>query len=93
MFETEGIFVVIYNIKRLQFNILKHHLVPAIRVLNDNETHEIMTEYNIKTKKQFPEISRFDPQAQAILLRPSQVCCIERTSVTALTYNYYRVCV
>jgi DNA-directed RNA polymerase subunit H (RpoH/RPB5) len=93
LFETQGIFVVIYNIKRLQFNVLKHQLVPPIRILSEEETEKIMKEYNIKTKKQFPEISRFDPQAQALLLRPTQVCCIERNSVTSLTYNYYRVCV
>lgn len=93
VYETEGIFVVMFNLKRLQFNILKHHLVPPIRVLNEEETEQIMMEYNIKNKKQFPEISRFDPQAQAILLRPNQVCCIERSSVTSLTYNYYRICV
>jgi len=93
LFETEGFFVVIFNLKRLQFNILKHQLVPPIRALNEKETREIMEELNIKNKKQFPEISRFDPQAQAILLRPNQVCCIERSSVTSLTYNYYRICV
>ena len=47
----------------------------------------------IKDKSQLPEISRFDPQALVIGLRPGDICLIERSSVTAMKTNYYRVCV
>jgi DNA-directed RNA polymerase subunit H (RpoH/RPB5) len=40
-----------------------------------------------------PEISRFDPQALAICLRPGDIVKFLRGSETAGTYNYYRVCV
>ena len=81
------------NIKRLQFNILDHILVPEHRVMDNNNVEEIMRKYNITNKNQFPDISRFDPVAQIIGLRPGQVCNILRSSKTAIITNYYRVCI
>jgi DNA-directed RNA polymerase subunit H (RpoH/RPB5) len=92
-YENEGIFVILFNIKRLQFNILNHSLVPPIKILSKDESEVFMQEYNIQNLSELPEISRFDPQAQAIFMRPQQICEIERSSVTALLYKYYRVCV
>jgi DNA-directed RNA polymerase subunit H (RpoH/RPB5)/nitrate reductase NapAB chaperone NapD len=93
LYDHDGIFVVIHNIQRLQFNILNHSLVPAISVLTDEESTELKTKYNLKNNTQLPEISRFDPQALAIGLRPGQICAIERESMTAMEYKYYRICV
>jgi DNA-directed RNA polymerase subunit H (RpoH/RPB5) len=52
-----------------------------------------MIKYNITDKIQFPDISRFDPVARVIGLRPGQVCNIIRASKTAIEANYYRICV
>lgn len=93
LFEKDGIFIVVQSIKGLQFNILEHVLVPQHRVLNDLETTEVMRKYNIRAKTEFPDISRFDPVAQVIGLRPGKVCEITRISKTAITSLYYRVCV
>jgi DNA-directed RNA polymerase subunit H (RpoH/RPB5) len=93
LYDHDGIFVVIHNISRLQFNLLEHSLVPPIKILTEGETSQLMVKYNLKDITQLPEISRFDPQALAIALRPGQVCEIERKSVTAMKYEYYRVCV
>lgn len=93
IWESEGIFIVIESIKRLQFNILNHTLVPDHRVMNDIEVTEIMKRYNITSKIQIPDISRFDPVARVIGLRPGQVCHIIRPSKTAIESDYYRVCV
>jgi DNA-directed RNA polymerase subunit H (RpoH/RPB5) len=93
LYDHDGIFVVIHNIQRIQFNILNHSLVPKISILSDPETEELKKKYNLTNGSQLPEISRFDPQALVIGLRPGQICKIERDSVTALAYDYYRVCV
>ena len=93
IWESEGIFIVIESIKRLQFNILEHVLVPPHRVMVESEVKQVMTKYNITDKVQFPDISRFDPVARVIGLRPGQVCNITRASKTAIETNYYRVCV
>jgi DNA-directed RNA polymerase subunit H (RpoH/RPB5) len=93
IWEKDGIFISMVNIKRLLFNILKHSLVPKHRVMNNIDVKGIMDRYNLQSLSQFPEISRFDPVAQVIGLRPGQVCEITRPSKTAVTSNYYRVCV
>jgi len=91
--DHDGIFVVIHNINRLQYNILKHKLVPECIVLGDEEIEEMKQKFNVVNLKQLPEISRFDPQALAICLRPGQVCWFKRESATAMFYDYYRICV
>jgi len=93
IWEKDGIFIVIENIKRLQFNILKHVLVPEHIIIDDKEVEEVMKKYNIKSKIEFPDISRFDPVARVIGLRPGDVCRIIRPSKTAITTEYYRVCI
>jgi DNA-directed RNA polymerase subunit H (RpoH/RPB5) len=93
IWEKDGIFIIVENIKRLQFNILNHVLVPEHIVINDEEVKEVMTKYNITDKIQFPDISRFDPVSRAIGLKPGQICKIIRPSKTAITTTYYRVCV
>ena len=92
IWEQDGIFIVIQNLKRLQFNILKHNLVPPHRVLSVVETLQTKKKYNIMNDNQFPDISRFDPVAQAIGIRPGQVCEIIRPSKTAISALYYRIC-
>jgi len=86
------IYVSIISIKRLQFNILKHTLVPKHSVLTDDEKIAIKQEYNITNDSKFPEISRFDPIATTIGLKPEQLCEITRPSKTAITSKYYRLC-
>lgn len=93
IWEAEGIFIVIESIKRLQFNILNHVLVPPHRVMSGSEVKEVIKRYNIMDKTQFPDISRFDPVARAIGLRPGDVCHITRPSKTAIEAPYYRICV
>lgn len=93
IWESDKIFIVVESIKRLQFNILNHSLVPNHRVMNSIEVAEIMTKYSVSDKSQFPEISRFDPVARVIGLRPGDMCHIIRPSKTAIETNYYRVCV
>lgn len=93
IWEKDGIFIVIQNIKRLQFNILDHVLVPNHLVMKKSEIVRIMKKYNISDMHQFPDISRFDPVAQVIGLRPGQVCEITRSSKTAIEAKYYRVCI
>jgi DNA-directed RNA polymerase subunit H (RpoH/RPB5) len=92
IWEQDKIFIIIQSLKRLQFNILNHILVPPHRILSLSETIQIRTRYNIMSDGQFPDISRFDPAAQAIGIRPGQVCEIIRPSKTAISAPYYRIC-
>ena len=93
IWEQDGILIVIQSIKRLQYNILEHTLVPSHRVLTQDEVQVIKKKYNIMDDTQFPDISRFDPVAQVIGIRPGQVCEIIRPSKSAIKGYYYRICV
>lgn len=93
LYEQDGVFIVIHNIKRLQYNVLEHTLVPESSILTDDELKDLMVKYNIRDLTQLPQVSRFDPQSLAICLRPGQVCKYTRKSVASLEHDYYRVCV
>ena len=88
----QNIFINVFNIERLQFNILSHVLVPKHRALTKQEANEVRLKYNITDDSQFPDISRFSPPAQAIGLRPGQLCEIIRNSKTSITSKFYRIC-
>ena len=92
IWESESIYIILIPIKRLQYNILNHILVPNHRVLNESEKIRIKTKYNIMDDSQFPELSRFEPVAQVIGIRPGEVCEIIRPSKTAISAPYYRIC-
>ena len=92
IWQQDGIFIIIYNLDRLQFNILEHEYVPKHIILNDDEINEMKKRYNIPNNTELPEISRYDPVAQAIGMRPGQICKIIRPSKTAITADYYRLC-
>jgi len=93
LYKRDKIFVVVINIKRLQFNILNHMLVPKVDILTEAEKEALFVKYNITNPSQMPEISRYDPQALVICLRPGQVCKFTRKSPTTINSDYYRICV
>lgn len=92
IWNDRNIYIGICSIKRLQFNILKHSLVPKHTIMSKDEETEFMKKYNVKNPEKLPEISRFDPVAIAIGLRPNKICHIIRPSKTAITSDYYRLC-
>jgi DNA-directed RNA polymerase subunit H (RpoH/RPB5) len=89
----QGRFIVLLSLDRLQFNILNHQYVPPHTVLSKEETEDMMKKYNVANKSQLPDISRYDPVALAIGMRPGDVCKIDRASKSAVHSTYYRVCV
>jgi DNA-directed RNA polymerase subunit H (RpoH/RPB5) len=91
-FINDNRFYNIYNLNDYLFNILDHVLVSPHEILTENKKKEIIIQYNITNMSQFPEISRFDPVAQALGMRPTELCEIRRPSPTAITTNYYRYC-
>ena len=92
--EMNGYFVVVINLSRLQYNVLDHEIVPKHVVVRDTtRKEEIKNKYYINNDNQFPTISRFDPVAVAIGLRPGELCEITRPSKTAITTDYFRICV
>ncbi len=92
IWEQDGTFITIFSMQRLQFNILKHSLVPPHIVLTSDEANKLKIQYNVKDDSQLPDISRFSPVAQAIGMRPGDMCKIIRPSKTAISTTFYRIC-
>ena len=92
LWEQQNIFISIISLKRLQYNILNHVLVPEHIIMSNEEKNDIKKRYNIVDDSKFPQISRFDPVATVIGLRPEQLCKIIRSSKTAITSEYFRLC-
>lgn len=92
MFNKDQYFISVIPIARLQFNVLEHALVPKGHILKDEDVAELMQKLNLKDLRKLPEISRFDPQALAMGIRPGKVVMFERKSPTALVTPYWRYC-
>lgn len=90
--EQDGVFIIVFNIKRLQYNILNHQLNPQHIVLTKEESDDFKKKYNITHDSQIPNISRFSPTSQVIGIRPGEICKIVRPSKTSITSNFYRIC-
>lgn len=90
---NDGIKVSIINIERLQFNILKHKLVPRHTILTPEEATEVRERYNITNDDMLPTISYFDPVCMVLGVRPDEICRIDRHSKTAIDGVFYRRCV
>ena len=93
IYSEENIHIILYNIKRLLFNIIEHQFVPKHIVLSNEEKSEIYNKYFIGNDSQIPSISRFDPVAIAIFIKPGELCKIIRSSPNAVSSDYYRLCV
>lgn len=93
-YKTYGIYVNLYKLENLTFNILKHSYVPKHEKLTLKEKDEFLKKYNIRnTSIEIPEIGRFDPVACAIFLKPGDVCKITRYDKISYENEYYRICV
>lgn len=93
IYANENIFINILYIDQLQFNVLEHSLVPIHKKLTSQEADEVRKTYNIKDNSELPEISRFDPPAQILGMRPGDICHIVRPSKISVTVDNYRICV
>lgn len=93
LWENEKLYVVVLNLSHMQINILKHSFVPPHQRMSEDEKKELYKRMNIDRDNQLPEISRFDPVAKIIFLRPGEVCRITRYDKISFTNYFYRICV
>jgi DNA-directed RNA polymerase subunit H (RpoH/RPB5) len=93
LWNYSNLYVSVISIRRLQFNILKHVQVPKHEILTPEETTELFQTHNLKTNADLPSISRYDPVAVVLCMRPGMVCRIHRKSKTSVLTYYYRACV
>ena len=92
IWNNQKIFVSVISLKRLQYNILNHILVPQHIIMTEEEKIDVKKRYNVIDDSKFPEISRFDPVSTLIGLRPDKLCKIIRPSKTSITTEFFRLC-
>jgi len=92
VWEQDKIFIIVITLKKLQFNILKHTLVPPQKIIPAEEVEMIKKKYNIMEDSQWPEISRFDPVMLVIGIKPGEICEIIRPNKCSIVEKYYRIC-
>lgn len=92
IYKNNGQYVSIYNFHNFRCNILDNVLQPKFKVLTETEKNEITQKYNITSDSNFQEISRFDPVALVIGIRPGEITEITRKSPTALQSKTWRIC-
>ncbi len=94
IYAEESIYIVLYNIKRLLFNIQEHTMVPKHSILSKENENVFFSKYSItEPASELPTISRFDPVALSIFIKPKQICEIDRASINSIQGKYYRFCV
>ena len=89
---THNIFIQIFCLDNLMFNITNHMLVPTMRVVSPEDKDKILDNYSAK-EDQMPKILKSDPHAKFLGVRKGDLCQITRASETAGTYISYRLCV
>ena len=88
---TSNVFIQIFSLDNLLFNITKHELVPKMRIINPEESASVLERFSAKPS-QMPQILKSDPQAKFLGVRKGDMCEIIRPSETA-GYSYtYRMC-
>jgi DNA-directed RNA polymerase subunit H (RpoH/RPB5) len=92
IFIKDNHYINILKISELLFNILEHCMVPEHKILSEKEKEKVYERYMIMEDRELPEISRFDPVAKALGLKPGELCEITRSSKTSITSRYYRLC-
>ena len=91
--DNTNVFVEIFMIKELQYNISRHMLVPKHEIVEDEkEIENILKTYQVK-KNQLPIILRNDPMARYLDVKSGDIVKITRNSPSAGEAVLYRYCV
>uniref|UniRef100_A0A6C0KBZ6 RNA polymerase subunit H/Rpb5 C-terminal domain-containing protein n=1 Tax=viral metagenome TaxID=1070528 RepID=A0A6C0KBZ6_9ZZZZ len=89
----ENVYVQIFDIRSLGFNISKHRKVPQHRIVRENEKPDIIKNYNLKSIEQIPKILSQDAMAKFIGARPGDVVEVLGLCETSADNLRYRYCI
>lgn len=97
-YQSRKLYVQLFNIESLMFNVTKHELVPTHERLHglnpetETEINDVIRVFRLKSKTELPIISHHDPPAMFIGLRPREICKITRYNETSGKFTVYRYC-
>jgi DNA-directed RNA polymerase subunit H len=80
------------SVKKNEFDLTEHELVPKHTIITEKEEKEILKKYNIKPDR-LPKILNTDPVVVSIGAKPGQIIRVERESQTARKAVAYRIVV
>ena len=64
IYEKNNIFIQLFDINKLSFNVTKHELVPKHTIISDEQKNNIMKKYQLSDELKFPAIKKNDPVAK-----------------------------
>ena len=88
-----GVFIQLFTIDDLRFDIMTHELVPKHERLPESFFETIKSQYQIVSKNALKCIKIQDPVARYIGLRKGEICRITAPSQKTLTTTSYRLCI
>ena len=88
---VNNVYIQIFSLDNLMFNITKHELVPKMRIISPTEKESVLERFSA-TPGQMPQILKSDPQAKFLGVRKGDMCEIIRASETAGNSITYRMC-
>jgi DNA-directed RNA polymerase I, II, and III subunit RPABC1 len=91
-YSEKQIYINLFYIKSLLFNILKHEYVPDHKIISEEIFRDMKNIYNLNSRYQLPIIHRHDAVSNVLGIRPGEVVKITRPSKTAGQYVSYRCC-
>ena len=89
--DRDNVYVQIFEIRKLGFNISKHRKAPKHRLCKENDKPEVIKQWNLKSIEQLPKILSQDAMAKFIGARPGdmvEVIGLCETSAENLRYRY-----
>tara|TARA_Y100000389_G_C17468976_1_gene528473 strand:+ start:7232 stop:7876 length:645 start_codon:yes stop_codon:yes gene_type:complete len=91
------VFIQIFAVRKLMFNITKHRIVPKHErippKIYEKYIDDFMDKHHINSLSNLPKIVESDAVAMFIGLKPGDLCKITRPSLSAGKHNVYRYCV
>jgi len=92
IYSKNKIFIQLFNIDMLMYNVTHHKLVPKHIMLKEEEKQNLLKKYNV-TYEQLQYILKDEPVAKYYGMNKGDVCKIIRNSETAGEFINYRYCV
>lgn len=92
IYQKRNIFIQVFWIDTLLFDITKHTLVPQHEIVGESEKESLLSKYELDKYSQLPLIMRGDPVAKFYGGKKGDVFKITRDSETAGEYIFYRYC-
>ena len=92
IYDTKKVFVQLFNLDMLMYNVSKHVKVPKHEIVSKEEKDAVFKKYNLETFDQLPVILKIDPVAKYYGMKRGDVVKITIPSETHGMFVKHRYC-